>query len=236
MDRSRSATFAAWAFALIAVMPLVGCAKKTAAVSDSAIDRPIAGTDPSATNASEDAPRPTAEAEDAQPADPHDIAEQLGKTVMPTDNAEFGFPNELSCSESGPVDPWSFRCGLKADDKSQHAPAILDIEIYDHDLVFAERVEMLKTMTLRLGTEGLVQSNGSLKFNRDGREIEIPWVCAQPRPTGPGFCIILPSPRILFVSIAARGDGELLSDDAMDRAINLSTIAMSQMPNWVRAP
>lgn len=221
--------------AFVTALPIVGCSKKVD--QGPTLEQPLAEVSRSETASSEDSSVATAIDPTIQPPiDPHEIAEHLQRTVMPTDDAEFGFPSGLSCSDPGPNDPWSVRCGLTAPDKARQAPAQLAIEIYDHDLVFEERAELLKTMTLKLGTEGLIQYFPSSSYEHDSQRVTLPYACDQPRPSGPGFCVILPSPRILFVSAAARGHGDLLNDDAMQRASDLSTIVMRELPRWGTVP
>lgn len=142
-------------------------------------------------------------AADTGPIDPHAMADEIRAVTFPVGVPGFDFPDPPVCGDAGPNDPWVVRCAVTARDTERHAPALIDIELYDHDLVFEDRKAGLYAMTQAMSTNGINEEAKNFTFTSpDGAVSSIKTICYQPTgPLGSAFYLVLPTPRVLIVTI-----------------------------------
>lgn len=168
--------------------------------------------------------------------DPRAMAEEVLIFELQQNERGFVSPQPPTCKTSGGDDPWLFQCGITVVDPRNDTRTLVDIEIYDRDLDFETQAKMISTITAAMSTDGYLQIKPDVVERlKDGRTIPLQMVCNQgTEPVGPAFCMSLPNPRLLIVTISKPDGQQAAGGQAMDDANLVNRLVVAGTAHWAR--
>ena len=137
--------------------------------------------------------------------------EAYAKGLLANQNAvaaqEFSIKAPMNCAKpSDPTAHFAIRCRtILSDAKRAGAPAVVDVQIYDHDVTFADEITPVKTQItdMQQRDDSLMSSNPDLSSeDKAGKKTAFQTSCHQVlgAKNSPVYCGMLENPRIFVVS------------------------------------
>jgi hypothetical protein len=137
------------------------------------------------------------------PAPPRVVADRLlgGDFVAPSG---YTILQRLACEAPAHGEALTIRCrALLNDQERRGQPAIVDIQLYDHDVTFAAEDAPVSAHIDALHGEDTITDNPSFtKTTKSGHKVKLDTAChqARGRQNSPAYCTIMPNSRVMVIT------------------------------------
>jgi hypothetical protein len=168
----------------------------------------------------------------------------LGGDFAPGDG--YTVREALQCNPPTNNEPWTLRCRALLNDPGREGrPAIVDIELYDHDTSLASDDAMMKEHIGSFGNDGTITVNPSItkRMAKTGQTITLPTDCFQAlgARNSPAYCMTLANPRVIITTgvapahsssrggITISADGKDSASEDSDHASDISVMVLAMI-------
>lgn len=178
------------AFAMLAA--LAGCGKSDEAKNAKTVNA-------AARMAAPNAPATPAAALGA-PASAQAVASRLVTSGIAPSQGNFTLGAPMACEPASPADAWVMRCrAMFYDGERDSNPAVVEIQLFNHDMDFAAADKTLKANVAALGGKWTMDTAPDITFTaKDSKtETKLPAACHQSlgQDNSSGYCAVIATPR-----------------------------------------
>lgn len=191
---------------VLATLALSACGKPKPAVSAAPHLASAASDTPSAPRPSAAPAAPVAPEADAASLSPAELADRLLAGPFSLAGLDFSDDTPLACdSKPGASDAWTVHCQARARDGERGGrPAMVEIQLYDHDVDLAMVSQPLQDHIASLNQEWALNNTPDITVTNkaSGATTKMPVTCRQAlgRHNSPAYCELMETPRIVVVT------------------------------------
>ncbi len=169
------------------------------------------------------------------PQTPADIAEGIKALELQDVDLGVKFAPAV-CDKNDKPNEWVYRCRIRVEDSKRNGPGLVEIQIYDRDLVFSEMADGFDKTIAAMTKGDRLQTHPDVKVTtKAGVVSHLDVVCGQAQdPVGMGICILEPNPRMMIISGARPASRHVFGNGDMDRAFNITMIILPQLQGLAR--
>ena len=135
------------------------------------------------------------------------------------------------CDTNDKPNDWVVRCRIRVEDSKRDGPGLVEIQMYNRDLVFSEMADGFDKTVDAMTKGSRLATHPDVKVtDRNGVVSHLDILCGQPMdPIGMGMCILEPNPRMMIISAARPASRRSVGTGDMDRAHNVTMTVLVQM-------
>ncbi len=176
------------AFAMLAIL-LAGCGKGDDAKNAKA-----------ANAAAQNTPATQAAATPAAPPSAQAVASRLVASGIAPSQGDFTLGVPMACEPASPGDAWVLRCrAMFYDGERNGNPAVVEIQLFDHDMDFAAADKTLKANVAALGGDWTMDTAPDISFTAKDSKTATKLAAACHQSLGQynsnGYCAVMATPR-----------------------------------------
>jgi hypothetical protein len=167
---------------------------------------------------------------------PAQIAERI-KQIEFEDLTKLGVQfGQASCDQNPQRDGWVVRCRIAVKDSQRNEPGLVEIQMWDRNLVFSEMVDGFEKTVAAMTKGSRLSTKPEVKVTtKEGVVTHLDIVCGQAmEPIGLAMCILEPNPRMMMIAATHPASRRTVGTEDMDRSFGAIMAVLTQMQSIAR--
>ena len=140
------------------------------------------------------------------------------------------------CDQNGQRNGWVVRCRIAVKDSQRNEPGLIEIQMWDRNLVFSEMVDGFERSVAAMTKGSRLSTKPEVKVTAKGGVVtHLDIVCGQAmEPIGLGICILEPNPRMMIIAATHPASRRTVGTGDMDRSFDALMAVVTQMQSLAR--